>query len=873
MTILKDIIEWVKDKPSFWQIAIDRLIRNNQLTQKDLVELKEICKVEVGLSKYQFTPVDFNSLRIFTNSSIGKKNLMLSRIYDIENINALSNNSILEFALNGLTVIYGDNGAGKSSYVSILKYGCNTRGKKPVINDNIFDPNSAGKDKKAKIEYTSDKINFDFTELINQQVDNLILKSVDVFDTYSADHYIEGEDEIAFIPQGLSILEKLALSINKIESELEQEINQTELSKFNLSLLQLSLGTKAKLFVDLINHKTELDALRSHSNYTKEKGDRILELNKIIPKLKATDPRQKIKENNDKNQRFLVLQNKLNNIEKLFSNEALEKIKVSINDYVDAGNTLKATTDKLFSNLPIEGVGSDSWKSLWESARSFFNEYQGAETFPNTVEDSSCPLCLQPLGLEANERFNGFEAFVKDDVQKKYDNCLTQYNKVVDVIEKISFDFEEQLPIIEELDKSIENFKGTFEEYVSTLTNQRDSIKSILNAKLKVTEITHLEIKTNARNLITNQIEKLSDSNKNLNSQSIEKKLKPLEDELSELLDEKKLFDFKPKLAREIYRQKKINLLQNCKKKCNTRLLTTISNQLTSTYISQNLKDSFKEELRKLGFHNIKIEAETKGKKGKQYHYLRLDEANTNKVALKDILSEGEHRCISLATFLSELAISDHSSAIIFDDPVSSLDHKWRNKIAKRIAEESLKRQVIVFTHDITFLQMIQETSKEFNCDLEIRSLTRKKTETGLIASNPPWDALSVKKRIGILKADQQELAKIERTETEEVYKDKIKPLYGKLRETWERFVEEVLLDCTVQRYNRAIQTQRIKKIIDISIDDYNLIDANMSKCSTYFLGHDSAGALIEEMPDSVEFLEDVKQIEDLTRLIRARRN
>ena len=72
-------------------------------------------------------------------------------------------------------------------------------------------------------------------------------------------------------------------------------------------------------------------------------------------------------------------------------------------------------------------------------------------------------------------------------------------------------------------------------------------------------------------------------------------------------------------------------------------------------------------------------------------------------------MSEGEHRCIALATFLSELSISEHQSSIIFDDPVSSLDHKWRNRIAKRIAIESKIRQVIVFTHDITFLLMLQE--------------------------------------------------------------------------------------------------------------------------------------------------------------------
>ncbi|MFA7115831.1 MAG: AAA family ATPase [Bacteroidales bacterium] len=871
MNILKDIIDWVKDKPIFWQIAIDRLIRNNNLNNSDLDDLKEICKVDGGLSKKKITPVDYTELLGYVNNSIGNKSLILSRIYDVENINALSVNNVLKFSLTGLTVVYGDNGAGKSSYVSILKHGCNTRGQKPAINNNIFDSNSKEKDNKAKIEYTIDKTTFNFVKIINQDVDNTILKSVDVFDSNSADHYIEGEDEIAFIPQGLSILEKFAKAIKFVETGIVDELDEIDLSKFNFSLLQLNPNTKSQAFIDTISYKTKLDNLLHYSAYTKEKDKRATELNKIIPKLKATDPKKKIKNNNDKIQRYKVIEQKLERIENIFSEIALGKIKSSLNNYAIASNTLKATTKKVFTDLPIEGVGSDTWKILWESAKNFFNN-NNEGGFPKTEEGSICPLCLQPLSKEARKRFIGFEEFVKDDVQKKYDDCLTYYNKVLKAIKDISFDFKEQMPTIEELGESIKDFKKKFEAYILILENYKEGLLKLLNDKQKVETISPIKIQENVKDLILKQISFLSDDIEKLKTQSIEKELKPLESELADLENEKKVFHFKHQITSEIYRLKKVKLLTDCKKMCNTRLMTLLSNELTKKYISQNLKDSFKEELKNLGFKNIKIEAETKGKKGKQYNYLRLNEVNANNIPLKDVLSEGEHRCISLATFFSELSISDNNSAIIFDDPVSSLDHKWRNKISKRIVKESIKRQVIIFTHDITFLQMIQEASSELNSNLEIRSLTRTRTETGIIASNPPWDALPINKRIGILKSDQQKLAKTERNETEEIYKDKLKPLYGKLREAWERFIEEVLLNGTVQRYNRAIQTQRIKKIIDITNADYEVIEINMSKCSKYFLGHDSAGAIMEEMPDSAEFLDDIKQLEDFTKNIRKRR-
>ena len=46
-----------------------------------------------------------------------------------------------------------------------------------------------------------------------------------------------------------------------------------------------------------------------------------------------------------------------------------------------------------------------------------------------------------------------------------------------------------------------------------------------------------------------------------------------------------------------------------------------------------------------------------------------------------------------------------------------------------------------------------------------------------------------------------------------------------------------------------------------------------MSKCSTYFTEHDTVGTLIEEIPDSDEFLADLKTLEEYIKDIRKRRN
>lgn len=872
MPILNDIIDWAENKPVFWQVAIDRLIRNNELTENDISELKEICKVDYGLSEFTFDEVDFDDLRNFANNSTSSDNVILSKISNVDNVNALSKASELEFAPKGLTIVYGDNGSGKSSYVSILKHACNTRGHKPKINVNLYDPTCFGKDKKADIEYTSDGTNFNTVSLVNEQVNNSVLKSIDVFDTFSANHYIEGEDEIAFIPQGLSIVEKLAIDLKRVENDLNADLLSPALQKFDHTLLEVSDCSTAKTFLENLNSNTTLHELRAESIWNSIKSSRIEELIIEIDKLKATDPKKSLKENEEKIKRFEILENKFQALENNLTGAILIDVKLTLNNLVTTSEALKESSEKAFSELPIEGVGNSSWKLLWESARKFYNISTETENFPEVNEDSNCPLCLQDLDEDAKNRFVSFESFVKNDIQKTYDEAFDKFELANENLNKIDFSFEEQKPTTVELDEIIDNYSQSQIQYLELLSNQRDNLTALFERKKIVEVIDSIEIKNTPKTLIQELIKSLKETNEKLKVLSIEEDLKPLNKELNQLKGEKKIFDFKPKLAREIYRQKKIKLLNQCINKCNTRTITTHSNELATKYISQNLKQNFKTELSKLGFKNIKIETETKGQRGKQYHYLRLDEQNANGIVLKDILSEGEHRCISLATFLSELSTSDHKSAIIFDDPVSSLDHKWRNKISKRIAEEALERQVIVFTHDITFLLMIQEHSENLNCNLDIKSLTRKKQETGLIASNPPWDALAVGKRIGLLKNEYQQLEKIERTETEEVYKERAKYLYGKLRETWERFIEEVFLNGAIQRFGRAIQTQRLSKIVDLTDEDYNLVDTNMSKCSTYFTGHDTAGTLIEEMPDSAEFLVDLTILENYIAEIRKRR-
>ena len=136
------------------------------------------------------------------------------------------------------------------------------------------------------------------------------------------------------------------------------------------------------------------------------------------------------------------------------------------------------------------------------------------------------------------------------------------------------------------------------------------------------------------------------------------------------------------------------------------------STEVTKRAVTAQLTGAFLTELDRLGFGHVEVRLVVAGgSRGALYHRLQLRRAPGIDVA--KVVSEGEARCLSMASFFAELSTAAHRSAILFDDPVCSLDHTWRRNVAKRLVMESRARQVVVFTHDIVFLLALGDAAGE----------------------------------------------------------------------------------------------------------------------------------------------------------------
>lgn len=283
------------------------------------------------------------------------------------------------------------------------------------------------------------------------------------------------------------------------------------------------------------------------------------------------------------------------------------------------------------------------------------------------------------------------------------------------------------------------------------------------------------------------------------------------------------------------------------------------------------MKASFQGELKALEFRHVEVELrEVGGAEGVLYHKLVLQRAPG--VDLPKVVSEGEQRCLSIAAFFAELSTADDRSGIVFDDPVSSLDYKWRESVARRLVEEARHRQVIVFTHDVVFLLLLKQHAKEAQLEPLDQHVRQLSTGAGVVLEELPWVAMPVKKKIGYLKAQWQSADKLYREGHQALYERDAQYLYGLLREAWERALEEVLLGKVVERYRPGVQTQQVLILADIEEADCRTLDAAMSKCSRWLPGHDEAAAARAPVPLPDVLRADIDQLEGWCDAINRRR-
>lgn len=227
---LTDLVIWAEKRAAWQKDALRRLVTGETLDDQAITELTELC-LDPTLTH---TPISQSHIAAETSAA---EPISLVSIKNPTAINALASQQELSFEPSGLTVIYGDNGSGKSGYVRVLKHACRSRDEKFAIHRDLEDKTDTPQSAEICFARGTNTDQFNWTPDGETHSD---LASVSIFDSRSASIHVESTNEVAYIPRPMRLLETLADASDRIKTALDARIatlkNQVPLAISNPSL-------------------------------------------------------------------------------------------------------------------------------------------------------------------------------------------------------------------------------------------------------------------------------------------------------------------------------------------------------------------------------------------------------------------------------------------------------------------------------------------------------------------------------------------------------------------------------------------------------------------------------------------------------------
>lgn len=818
-TVLEMIYEWSLTRPLWQRDALRRIVSRGALGDPDIAELVLLCKRDNGDDTVTLTSVPLEKRDLPANPGAAAS-LSLKSVSDVLGVNQLAASQTLEFEPTGLTIIYGDNGAGKSGYARLLKRACRARYPGEIMPD-AYDP-SAPKQASASIVYQASGTQ-NMVAWKDQDTPHNILSAVSVFDRESGAVHVKKKNEVAFRPFGLDIPDELASACQAVKAALEKEKVALEKSRDAIfDKPEWKSTTAAGKALGGLTGKTSVPTLQKLATTSEEEKTRHRTLNEDL----ARDPLKASQEQMLYADELRKLAAALQTVSRQFADAPLNALHALALNGKGKREAATLAAQKAFSMSILPEVGGAAWRAMWQAAQHYAQHI--GQAVPPTDESVACLYCHQPLTKEARDRLSDFDAFVKDDVERqaaeaerKFDDAEKQFDKLR-VVTAIYAGARRKLAISESaLARDVLRYLASARLRFVQCSKQISEPSNALTLPALGTEVASkvTDVETRAR-AYSEELKQAA----NLEGRRV------LEAQRDELADRILLEKLMPKVEAEVTRIKMLRLVEKAAGDTATTTITKLGNDIADSVITPKIRDEFQREIIQLAADRVRVEiVRAGGKFGSPQYQVRLF-ANPQ-AAVHDVLSEGEQTCVALAAFLTELATASHKSALVFDDPVSSLDHWWREQVGKRLVEEAKVRQVIIFTHDAVFLQDVKYAAEQTGLPMKLVTVSRTSAGAGTVTEGLPWLSAGIPERVDKLEKETRDAKRLYDAGDFENYRHAVHRIYSKLRSTWERAIEDVAVNGVVQRHRDYINTKFFRKMTVLTEADVDAFDVGFKRC------------------------------------------
>src|SRR5690625_2323074 len=187
MNLRDKIWEWADSLEDWQNDLLRRIYEKGELTETDRQEIKENLFATILEIELPHQIIRLRKDQIQTGIS-DEEPVRIKKLSNLKNVGKVTDDGSLTFLTDGHTIIYGDNGAGKSSYARVLKKACRAIKQDIEIHPNAFEDNTGSGT--AEIEITKNGNSETIQRDVNDKPEAR-LNSISIYDRECAEAYTE----------------------------------------------------------------------------------------------------------------------------------------------------------------------------------------------------------------------------------------------------------------------------------------------------------------------------------------------------------------------------------------------------------------------------------------------------------------------------------------------------------------------------------------------------------------------------------------------------------------------------------------------------------------------------------------------------------
>lgn len=874
MELVTEIIGWCNGLKKWQQEALRLIFSNSQLSSSDTDTILQMIRSEDGLG---IAPVDFKQ---FTAEDVpgagGASTVRLVGLSGLNQVNGFPSGRSFSLPPDGMTILFGHNGAGKSGYARVLKNACNARHRVAVL-PNAADPNPSTPS--AEFAILVDDLPH-AVSWIQDTPAHPYLRSILVHDVACANDYVDAEGVTSFQPYGLAQVTRLASMQRDMQTQINAERNGLSLNINQFS--SLKGDTEVGRFIDTLGENSDRSILDRLTLLSDVEMQRI---SLIKQTLMESNPGPKAAELERLATRLDQAKQRAEGVQRWVSDKALARAKELIDAERVADEAMAIAQEQLRGLDPkvedatqgtkdtaplLEGTGGLIWQGLYRAAEAFSHHSAYSEqTFPYLDPDAHCVLCQQSYSATAAERMRNFAKFMASSTTSEADTAnkarLAAFAKVKEVDLHI-FD----APTLADVEERLPKLHVTIVQATSVWVVRHAWMMQVLKSGIWMDSSDGLlAIESDLDGALMIAAASLRADAKTILASGDPLARQSLVNELAELEARKLLSVHHQAVERFIKDSLTLKNLNQCYAALNPQSISRKLTTLAAKYVTEELATAMNAELKALGYRR-RVRPALVGRTdlGMTKLTLRLTDIT---VKASKILSEGEQRAIGFAMFLAELELQAHSSAVVFDDPSTSLDHGYRRAIARRLVDMSAKRQVLVFTHDAVFLSELAMAISQTGCEASYKTVSWDDAP-GLVQDGLTWTMKDTNARLTELREQSREFRTDQSDYPSDEIERKISTSYTSLRGTIERGIREVFLNNTVQPFSDVVSVDAFGAVVGHPHDEWELLQSIYARACEATEAHDTPAERQLPLPSRDELLADIDQVIDLIERAKARR-